>query len=244
MRERLLRTLMVGAIALLPLSAAHANGWERLPNGEWGFTTQLTTSGLFTCLNAQYYAPGGSCSASGNTLVLTSGQSTMTVQFNGLARSVLATNTRSEPLTLGTLTKSFTGGPFTVPPMLHQETEMFRFSILLASPTGVQSPVNAGYTASNRTTSLPYNCCEHYDTYTSLFLTTRPPGVTYTVAVLDNFVGRDINFDTTPSIVTARIGLVPEPSTYILMASGLTMLGLLARQRRNSAQRHGDDSVS
>ena len=239
MRIRLFRTLFVSVIALLPLTAAQANGWERLPNGEWGFTTQLTTSGMFTCLNAQYYGPGGSCSANGNALVLTSGQSTMTVQFSGLTQSILATNVRSEPLTLGTLTKSFTGGPFTIPPMLSQQAELFRFSLLLASPTGVQSPVNAGYTASNRT-SLPYNCCEDYSTYTSLFLTARPPGITYSVAILDNFAGRDINFDTTPSIVTARIGLVPEPSTYLLMASGLTVIGLLSGRRRTSAQRHDE----
>ncbi|HYW51115.1 MAG TPA: hypothetical protein VE861_10930, partial [Gemmatimonadaceae bacterium] len=178
MRTTMLRCVGVLLAMLVPAVSARAAGWERLPNGEWGFTTELTTSGLFTCLSAEYYIAGGSCSANGNTLVLTSGQSTMTVQFTGLTRSILATNVRSDPFALGTLTKTFTGDPFTIPLMKSQHAELFRFSILLSSPTGIQSSLSAGYTALDRT-YLPYNCCDYYSTYARVGIPGQPAGLGY-----------------------------------------------------------------
>lgn len=228
------RTNGFAAIALaclVPATAARADGWALLPNGEWGFSQLVSTSGFFACVNSQYYLPGGSCTASGNTLTLTSGSSTMTVTFTGSIQTVLATGSRDTDLVMGTLTKTFTGGPFTIPPMASRVAELFNLRIVLDGSTGTRGAMQSGYT-SEAGTYLPYNCCENYPTYTALGLGPRPPGITYTLAVFDTFAGRDIRFDTTPNTITARVGLVPEPSTYALFAAGLAMLAVVRRTRR------------
>jgi PEP-CTERM motif len=231
-----LHTLAITAAVLSPVQAARADGWMQLPNGDWGFSQLVTTSGFFTCLNSQFYLPGGSCTASGNMLTLTSGASSMTVTFTGSIQTVLATNMRNTDLVMGTLTKTFTGGPFTIPPMASRFAELFNLRIVLDGSTGTRGSITSGYT-STAGTSLPYNCCENYATYTSLGLTPPPPGISYTLAVFDTFRGRDITFDASPHTVTARVGLVPEPSTVGLLASGLLVLSGVQRtvRRRRAA---------
>jgi PEP-CTERM motif len=224
------RSLVAIAIALLPLQRARADGWALLPNGEWGFTQQVSTSGLFTCLNAQYYLAGGSCVASGNSVTLVSGASSMTVTFTGSIQSVLATGIRSGPLVMGTFTKSFSGGPFTIPPMASRFSALFNFRLTLNGSTGTSGSVTSGYT-SEAGNSLPYNCCE-YPTWTQLGIGAVPPGLTYSSAVFDTFAGRDITFDTSPHTITAAVGLVPEPASVALLMGGLLGVAAVSIARR------------
>lgn len=223
---------IVGAalLVLAPLSPAHANGWARLPNGEWGFTQQITTAGMFTCLSSQFYLVGGSCIAAGNILTLVSGSSSMTVRFTGSIQDVLATNVRSESLVMGTFTKTFTGGPFSIPPMASQNAQLFSFRLTLTGSSAGSGSVVSGYTARDRT-SLPYNCCDSYSTYAAIGFTAQPPGLNYSTALYDNFAGRDITFDSSPHTITARVGLIPEPATNALIAVGLLALFAFGRAR-------------
>ncbi len=63
-------------------------------------------------------------------------------------------------------------------------------------------------------------------------------GGTFTLEVADVFLTNTIAGTTvavTGNLVAATSTTVPEPSTYILMASGLAGLGIVARRRRNNA---------
>lgn len=215
---------------LLPFTTAQSQ-WAQQPGGEWGYTQSLTTSGMFACLNASNYLPGGSCTAFGNTLTLVSGTSTMTITFTGSVQSVLATGTRSGPLVMGAFTKSFTGTPFTLPPVASVDGALFRFDLLLTSlsPFPTSDGISFGYT-SRTGTSLPYDCCD-YRTYAALRVLLPPEPLRYGAALYDTFTGADLRFDTSPTTITARVGLIPEPTTVVLMMTGLACLTIVGRRR-------------
>jgi hypothetical protein len=225
------RGLLVALSAILvPASAAHAAGWEKMPNGEWQFVDWVTTTGFFTCGSPTQYRNANACSANGNTLVLRSGSSELTVSFSGLAQSIASSNIRSAPIAMGTLSTVITGGPFTMPPVFSDQSLLFTFTLLLTGDLSGGNRITSGYTASNKT-SLPYNCCEGFATYTTLGVPGQPAFLRYTGSVYDGFVGRDIAFDGSSSLVTSRVGLIPEPSTYVLVGSGLLALAALGRKR-------------
>ena len=227
-------TIAVGMAA--PLSALPAQ-WSVQPDGEWGYTHNLTTEGTFRCLNVENYRPGGSCSASGNTLTLVSGGSSMTISFTGTTQTVIAKGTRSDPLMMGMFTKSFTGGPFSLPPVASVNGALFQFEMLLKStlPFQTSASIRFGYTSLTGN-ALPYDCCQ-YPTYTILDALIPPEPLRYSGPLYDSFAGVNISLDQTPHMITSRVGVVPEPETIMLLASGLGMLGLLARSRATRHQR-------
>ena len=231
MKYSLLRriTLAVGLVApLAPLPAQ----WSVQPDGEWGYTHNLTTEGVFRCLNVENYLPGGSCSASGNTLTLVSGSSSMTISFTGTTQTVIAKGTRSGPLEMGMFTKSFTGGPFSLPPVASVNGALFQFEMLLKStlPFPTSASIRFGYT-SRTGNALPNDCCQ-YPTYTILAALIPPEPLRYSGPLYDTFAGVNISLDQTPNTITSRVGLVPEPETIALLASGLGMLGIVRVLRR------------
>ena len=213
--------------------ALHAQAWNRLPNGEWGYTHNLTTSAVFRCVGAQYFLPGGGCIASGNSLTLFSATSSMTLTFTGSIQSVIATNQRDRDIVMGTLSKTFTGGPFTLPAFATPNGPMFSFQLLLASTTPITTGGSMLFSYTAKTgTSLPFDCCEPSD-YTALAIAPPPAPLTYGSMVYDTFRGVDITFDTAPQTITARVGLVPEPASALLFASGfLTLAATLGLRRR------------
>lgn len=223
-------TLAVVALAGLPV-AARAQGWAQLPNGEWGYTHNISTSGVFTCFEPGNYLAGGSCSSTGNSLTLVSGASTMTITFTGSDQMVLATGERSGPLVIGTFTKSFTGAPFSLPPVASVNGTLFNFRLLLSStlPFPTSAAKLFGYT-SRTGNALPYDCCEYGD-YTVMQMQLPPEPLRYSGIVYDNFAGVDFTFDDSPQSLTTRVGLVPEPSTYVLLGTGIIGLALLRRRQ-------------
>jgi hypothetical protein len=230
--KRRARTLIFVALGLLlPLTAARAQ-WARQPDGEWGYSHSLTTSGLFVCLNPGNFLPGGSCTASGNSLMLTNGTSTMTVTFTGSIQTVLATGTRTGPIVMGTLTKSVTGGPFALPPMANTNAPLFRFDLLLSStiPFPTSGNISFGYTGRTGS-SLPYDCCD-FLTYAVINVLLPPEPLRYGPVIYDTFAGLDIGFNATPQTITSRVGIIPEPATVVLLATGLLVLGVMRRPGR------------
>jgi len=142
---------------------------------------------------------------------------------------------------MGTFTKTFAGGPFSIPPMASQNAQLFSFRLTLTGSSAGSGSVIAGYTAKDRT-SLPYNCCENYSTYTAIGFTQQPPGLNYSTAIYDNFAGRDITFDSSPHTITARVGLIPEPATNALISVGLIALLSLGRARERFSMKNARPS--
>jgi len=231
MRTVVGKSLHVLVGLLLPLSTAAASGWEKMPSGEWQFVDRVSTTGFFTCGSPTEYRAVNACSANGSTLVLRSGSSELTVTFAGLVQTIMSSNVRSAPIAMGTLSTAITGGPFTMPAVTSDQGTLFTFTLLLNAELGGTGRVTAGYTASAQT-SLPYNCCENFFTYVRLGTSAQPAGLTYSSSLYDNFAGRDIAFDGSSSLVTARVGLIPEPSTYLLLATGLVGVAWLTKRRR------------
>ena len=227
----------LAALGILSVAnPVHAQGWGLLPDGGWGYTHSLTTSGRFTCLGAAYYLPGGGCTASGNTVTLFTANSSMTVIFTASTQTVVATNMRDLDLVMGTLTKTFAGAPFTLPGFSSQYGSMFSFELLLSStqPAATSGSMRFEYPA-NTGTSLPANFGESGRDYAVLFPTPAPSPITYGAIVYNTFVGVNITFDAAPQTITSRVGLVPEPSTFALFTVGIlgvTGIGALKRNRR------------
>lgn len=229
-----LRTRCALTLSILAASAPlSAQGWALLPDGGWGYAHNLTTAGTFTCIGAAYYLPGGGCTASGNTLTLFTPNSSMTVIFTASTQTVVATNMRDRDLVMGTFTKTFTGAPFTLPGFASPYGSMFSFELLLSStqPITTSGSMRFEYPFSTGT-SLQANFGESGRDYAVLFPTRAPSPITYGAIVYNTFVGVNLTFDAAPQTITSRVGLVPEPSTFALLATGiLCLVGVRASRR-------------
>ena len=226
-----LRTVTLASLLLA--GALGAQGWSVLPNGELGYSHNLTTAGRFGC--GQYYAAGSGCLASGNSVTLFTPASSMTITFTASTQTVVATNSRDVDLVMGTLTKTFTGAPFTVPAMLNPKHLVFSFSLLLSStlPMATTGRLSWGYSAQTGT-AFPYDYAISFSDYVQLGVTPPPSPYTYSSMVYDTFRGLDVTFDTTPQTITGRVGIIPEPATTVLLGTGVVVLGVVARGRRTS----------
>ncbi|MBC7564352.1 MAG: PEP-CTERM sorting domain-containing protein [Gemmatimonadaceae bacterium] len=158
----------------------------------------------------------------------------MTISFTASTQSIVATNARDTDYVMGTLTKTFTGAPFTLPRSAAPAGPLFSFELLLSSsaPRVTSGRMLFSYTGLTET-SLPFDCCDQSD-YTVLQLDPPPAPLTYGAVVYNTFRGVNIAFDTRPQTITARVGIVPEPQTYVLMATGFMLLAVIARRRRSA----------
>lgn len=240
MRQQL-RLAFHAALGTLTLTAARgaaAQGWMQLPSGDYGYATGLTSTGLFTCGPSNNLPVGASCAATGNSVTLGNGSAFLTLNFTGLSQNIVATNVR-ERLGLGTVTKTFSGsGPFTFPLTLNQDAAAaylftFRVNLATTSPIATSGGVTMGYFGRSPST-LVYNCCDYFGTYTALGLAAAPPGVRYTAMVFDRFEAPVFTLDNTPIAVGAQVGLVPEPATVVLTGAGLAAAGLATARRRRA----------
>jgi hypothetical protein len=234
MRQR--RAALVASFftTLCIVDAAPAQGWVRLPNGELGYITDYTTTGLFQCAKPFYII--GSCSASGNVMTLGTGSNSITFTFNGVSDTITAG--KSKEVRLGTLTKSFSGsGPHVFPSGRSFNVPIFYFSIFFTTsfPIPATDSWTGGYVAKSPT-KMPHNCCSGTGpNYVTFPITEPPEPYGYSKLIFYDFTGTTFTVDPYDIEVAAQVAVIPEPATIWLTGSGL--IGLFAFRRRRSRQR-------
>jgi hypothetical protein len=225
---------MLVALALIPAFSVlpqpvKAQTFSQRPDGIILYQTDLTTTGIFTCGMA--VITSGSCMVSGNTLLLGGQGGTLRLGFEGRSGPIIASNVRAF-FNPGTLTTDFEGGGTFLFPTLLSVSPLFRLAITYSSTLQ-----NAAVTAfqdffSDGSSQIRSECC-FGGSVASLRITPQQPypfgygAVSYSDFSTINLAGRDERI-----LLQASVGLIPEPGTMALTATGLIGLLGFARRRR------------
>lgn len=218
----MLRVSVLVLVALSASTAASADPFTILPNGDLVFNTSLTTSGVFTCGSAVQ------CTGSGtNAITLQSGSGTASFTFTGLSTSVAVGNV-ALPITLGTFQGSMTAG-FALPAGLHPAVALFSMRFMLSH----SSPVAASTTSRWNFNQAFTRAGEDSATYAALPVGAQPPQFHYS-SIIYSFRVFPLTLPLNGSRdLVADVGVVPEPASLALVGGGL--LGVMVRRRKRSA---------
>lgn len=217
-------TLLVGR-------PAYADTFTILPDRSIEFNVTMSTRGIFTCLR------GVPCSGSGtNSITLGSGASTARLTFTAINNASFGVGNVAKTVSLGTVTAVSSEG-FTFP---RSGALGDRGSFRLALTVAHTSP-----TVSTRGRSLIFGpggrpdapLLQSSNGGNSFVFPTGPKPAGYNYAAIDYSMRPwpfTIRGNGTTN-VTARVGATPEPSTLLLLGSGLAY-GAYARRRKRAAR--------
>ncbi len=213
-------------VCVLVCPAVARAQWSWLPNGELGYTTTYTTNGFFTCDPRHVGIVGGTCTTSANQLRFTSGSAVLDLIYHPVTATITASNvTTIAPM--GFLETILSGsGAFTFPATAHSPTQPLFFLSVYGFTFGYSSP-------SLGKTTLMRNCCDGHGTYVIEDFSSPPPSpYSYTKLVFDAFDYPDIDAVDETTALASEVGIIPEPQSYILTATGLVGFALFRRGRR------------
>lgn len=213
---------------LLAFPAVAQAQWSWLPNGELGYTTTYTTSAIFTCDPQNNGLLGGTCTAFGDHLTMTSGAAILDVFYRPVTATITVSNV-PQAISMGWTETILSGsGPFTFPSTSHSNGPML-FEVALSAFADV---VHFGYI--NQVlgnTQLARNCCGYFkNTMLAAPRPAAPPPYAYGLAI-DQFAFPSVPSRNALTPIVANIALIPEPTTLVLTATGL--LGLAGWRRRS-----------
>jgi hypothetical protein len=231
--------VLLGASALVPAEAAAQFGtteWRpEATGGEWYLHGALTLTGQFVC-GMPFRTPGATCSTSGSSVTITNGGGWMTLTYVGRLLEYDAHYTKTNVYSLGSIERSFGGtAPFVMPSVFTSADRVLGFGNGIVNiawfgfEDGGRLGVNMRTDGPSRSVvglapgALPapylskYNLSWHH---------------------LDPIGGTAYNInstDRTPIQLVGSVSLIaPEPSTYVLLGTGLLTLGVAARRRKRA----------
>lgn len=221
----------LGAALVLGASAAGAQTWVTFSDGSIGFQTPYSFSGRFTC--GTYPFPGGAtCVATPAGIRLLAGTATIDLSFAGASGTLTATSViRTIPV--GTLTEVAGGtGSFVFPGTVTGANSPMFFALVLTL-AGSGPMLCAGY-ATGPASSVAVQCGggASGSSFAVGLSGPEPGGFHYTELNYQGFSPFTIGQTSAAIPLTADVGISPEPSSVVLLATGLLPLVPAIRRRR------------
>jgi hypothetical protein len=213
--------LGIVACSLLTPTPGAAEPYTVLPDGSIVFNTAVTTTGVFRC--------GGltPCTGAGtNSVTFGSGEQAVTISFTGVNSSFVVSNVTT-PVTLGSFTVSQVTPTLPFPPSVNPFVSVVGFTLSLTQT----SPVEATQTkffgfGPGGFEDLPL----HEATSNYFALPAGPNPFNYRIVYTVSPFPFTLN-GSGVTLLTADVGAVPEPTTMLLVGSGLALAAWRRRRR-------------
>lgn len=204
--------------------------WSIQPDGSAQYTANLSISAAFKCPLDPFFP--NICDLIPNGVRITNGTAWADITFAGATGPVTVTNTAG-PFLLGSYTFALGGvGPMTWPTSAAATIPLFesRLFATVAVPSALTIAIGGYGFVRTDPGVFTHNCCNYFPPYGSVPFTAQPVGLSYTTMIART-IGTPAFDVTRPGTqdVYAEISLVPEPTTFVLIAAGL---GALAFSRR------------
>lgn len=220
MRLKFGRALCPLLVSLFLACDASADPYTILPNGDLIFNTAVNTAGRLGCFDTGQWL---TCTGSGSEITLWSGAEWLRFSFTGTSVTTGVGNV-TVPIDLGTIEGTSSPG-FEFPSATNPNASLFVFSLSLlqSSPTASMASVGWGFgKALSRFGGMDY---------LQTSAGPNPPGYNYPAII---FTFRPSAFQLSQNGTThlvADVGAVPEPRSFVLLATGLAVVFVRRRKR-------------